>query len=242
MSKKIIQKILGVTLILLIDILIHFCLSTYSQITSLFHPYLRDILIQLTMFISGLCLYLLFTKGHIKDIGFHRSDYLPIKRSFYFIFLWMVIALTLAYVIVYFFDQTTWNMLTQQSPSTLIDFVISILKTGILPGISEETLYRGALLMLFLYHPWKNQNTPSKTYHFFLIVLSATIFTLAHLNHTFFPWKISYDRYQLFTSFALGAIQSHYFIKTRNLIIPIIIHNAWNILSFLMFQLLLILF
>jgi membrane protease YdiL (CAAX protease family) len=112
--------------------------------------------------------------------------------------------------------------------------------TGILPGIAEETLYRGALVSLFLFGVWNKNEEVKKEKMLFIILISAFIFSLAHVNILFDPFRITYDIYQLVTAFIMGSIEAYVFIKTRNLWGSILIHNIWNIMVLIVVQLIIL--
>ncbi|EIE27390.1 Abi-domain-containing protein [Coccomyxa subellipsoidea C-169] len=79
--------------------------------------------------------------------------------------------------------------------------------TGILAPFLEETVFRGFLLTTLT----KWMPTPAA------VVLSATAFGLAHLSPRDLPQLI-----------ALGTLLGFSYVRSRNLLTPMIIHGAWN--------------
>ncbi len=79
--------------------------------------------------------------------------------------------------------------------------------TGVLAPLLEETVFRGFLLTTLT----KWMPTPAA------VVLSATAFGLAHLSPQDLPQLI-----------ALGTLLGFSYVRSRNLLTPMVIHGAWN--------------
>lgn len=101
--------------------------------------------------------------------------------------------------------------------------------TVIFVGLTEEIVFRGWLLNAFL----KNADTDKKRY--IAIGVNAVMFLLIH-----FPsWIRSGDFINNITSFSfiiiivLSVVFSYCFIKTKNIVVPMIIHSVYDLLIFM---------
>ena len=241
--KNKIKLISGLILILLVDVFIHVVIYLLrgSELLSTYNGYF-NVLVQLFMLGVGLLLYKLFTKEKIADMGFYRQDRQKIGKYFVIFLILGPIALFISYFLVYLFDSYTWSSLIHSTPYTFGGFIVKSLQTAVLPGICEETLYRGALIGLFFAVPWKQNQPISKKMMIVVIIISSVIFSFAHVNWNFQPFSITYDPYQLLTALLLGSFEAYVFVKTRNIWGSILIHNAYNFLSLVVFQLVMVLF
>jgi membrane protease YdiL (CAAX protease family) len=89
-------------------------------------------------------------------------------------------------------------------------FIVSIFLVGIIPGLTEEMLFRGIILN-GLEKNYSNKKA---------ILISALLFGIIHLN----PW-------QFVTAFIIGVISAWICIKTKSIILCIYMHIFNNILS-----------
>ncbi len=232
MLKKILPYILPLLYIIFLDIFLQILVDNIYLWLNDFNEKILVIKIFSQLFMLGFAIlgYKLFIGGKIKDIGFKRADRLPVKRIILIFLIVFLLILISFYLMLYFVDPITWsNLINDSLPSTSI-IIKDLLFTGTLPGLCEETLYRGFLLMLFVKGSWDNNQKISSSKTIILALISAFIFMVAHLSYTFETFKIYYDSYQLLTSFVLGFVQAFVFLKTRNLWGSIIIHNSSNVL------------
>jgi membrane protease YdiL (CAAX protease family) len=95
----------------------------------------------------------------------------------------------------------------------------------LMPGLSEETLFRG-LMHSYLRRSlprvwcWRQLEIPMAG------CVTALIFTLAHVNFTFIPFRLIHaDALQLITAFVLGIYYSIVYHGTGSLLNPILAHN-----------------
>jgi membrane protease YdiL (CAAX protease family) len=206
----------------------------------IFHAELVNISVQIFMLVAGILIFRLLIDKNILEIGYLRKDRKPIGKYVLFFSLASVIGLALSHTFVYFFDRASFLEVANGRLLGFGEFIESALMTGVLPGLAEETLYRGALISLFLYGLWKTDRNLGNKKMVLLIMISAFIFTLAHMNILFDPFQITYDIYQLITAMIMGSIEAYVFIKTRNLWGSILIHNIWNVLVLLAGQLIIL--
>ena len=103
------------------------------------------------------------------------------------------------------------GLTTYQLDFTITDFIEQV----ILPPISEEIVFRGVFLGIFLTF-WKDRIHSS-------VHLTALIFAVAH-----FPEFII----QFIWIYIGGLIYGYAYAKTRAIYFPILLHALWNVLAF----------
>ena len=99
-----------------------------------------------------------------------------------------------------------------KEPYSFFYYIATFISICILAPIWEELFFRGILLRRFLVK-WRAP---------FSIFLSSLVFALIHLN----PANIIY-------AFVLGMLFGYVYLKTQNIIVPIILHAVTNGISFL---------
>lgn len=111
-------------------------------------------------------------------------------------------------------------------PATARSITGNLLFMFTMPGISEELLFR-SLTTAILDRSWKGEvrfsgfTVPSAD------VISAIVFSLAHIGFTASPFRITHlDPMQLTIAFALGIFYSVMYRNTGSLLGPILAHNA----------------
>jgi len=107
----------------------------------------------------------------------------------------------------------------------------------IMPGLSEETLFRG-FVMVVLGQSWKGILTIGKLTVPVSGLLAALIFTYAHISYTIFPLKIHFNTGQLIAAFGLGIFYAVVFYKTKSLLGSILCHNISDGVGFVIVWLL----
>ncbi|WP_339171788.1 type II CAAX endopeptidase family protein [Solibacillus sp. FSL R5-0691] len=98
-------------------------------------------------------------------------------------------------------------------PSLLV-YILFFINICILAPIYEEMLFRGILLRRFTLR-WSPQKS---------IIISSIIFGIIHLN----PINAVF-------AFALGCVLGYAYLKTKNIVIPILLHSFNNFLAYLQF-------
>lgn len=98
-------------------------------------------------------------------------------------------------------------------PSLLV-YILFFINICILAPIYEEMLFRGILLRRFTLR-WSPQKS---------IIVSSIIFGIIHLN----PINAVF-------AFALGCVLGYAYLKTKNIVIPILLHSFNNFLAYLQF-------
>ena len=106
-----------------------------------------------------------------------------------------------------------------------------------MPGLSEETLFRG-FAMVVLGQSWKGVLTIGKLTLPVSGLLAAVIFTYAHISYTIFPLKFYFNTGQLIAAFGLGIFYAIVFYKTKSLLGSILCHNISDGLGFIIVWLL----
>jgi len=110
----------------------------------------------------------------------------------------------------------------------------------IMPGLSEEALFRG-FAMIVLGQSWKGLIHIGKLTLPVSGLIASLIFTYAHISYTLFPLKFYFSMGQLIAAFALGIFYAIVFYKTKSLLGSILCHNISDGLGFLIVYLLTIL-
>ena len=96
----------------------------------------------------------------------------------------------------------------------------------IMPGISEEILFR-ALVIGILLNSWTGKIKPGSFEVSHAGFIAAIIFTLAHVGFVFHPFQIDYiEPMQLVFAFGLGIFYAVMFDRTGSLLGPILVHSA----------------
>ncbi len=95
-------------------------------------------------------------------------------------------------------------------PDNLIDLIFTLVSVGLIAPICEELLFRGFLLDYLL------------RYNNFLIsnIFQSILFGIAHMN----PFQLLY-------AIPIGFLFGWFYYKTKNFLIPILLHIATNTIS-----------
>lgn len=219
--------IIGVLILIVFDFLFEVFLISTRDMIAIDSYLLTGVYQQLFMFATGVILTLVF---------FKRIPYQILKRFkvnfkyvLYFTLLFPI-GLTAVYLLVYLFDTQTWSTLTQYQVNDVSLLRDTIIFQSVFPGLGEEVLFRGFGLTLLLngYFLFNKKDSKSKVFGSLLFI--SMIFSIAHISYRFNPFSIAYDSYQLFTAFAIGMIEGYAFYKSRNIIVPIMIHNISNLM------------
>lgn len=118
------------------------------------------------------------------------------------------------------FEENIRNLLflfpiAEEIPKTaLIVFVLHFINICILAPLWEELFFRGVLLRRFTIK-WSPQKS---------IIVSSILFGLIHLN----PLTIVF-------AFALGCVLGYAYLKTKSIVVPIVLHSFSNFLAFIQF-------
>jgi uncharacterized protein len=98
----------------------------------------------------------------------------------------------------------------------------------ILTGLSEEILFRG-FIHTFLAKYFTKIRTRGKIEMPDAGILTAVLFTIAHIGFTIYPFEIWYiEPLQLVQAFVLGLFYSWAYHRTGSLLAPILAHNVSN--------------
>ena len=118
------------------------------------------------------------------------------------------------------FEENIRNLLflfpiAEEIPKTaLIVFVLHFINICILAPLWEELFFRGILLRRFTIK-WSPQKS---------IIVSSILFGLIHLN----PLTIVF-------AFALGCVLGYAYLKTKSIVVPIVLHSFSNFLAFIQY-------
>lgn len=140
------------------------------------------------------------------------------KLSFLPTFLFILVGISLLFLLNYFISFCTMSLNLLGKPSSTLsykisnwkNYLISILSLCVFPAIGEELLFRGIVL-----------NSMEKKGKILSVVISSILFSAFHLNLS-----------QLFYPILFGMILGIAYLVTDNILVPILIHffnNAVNI-------------
>jgi membrane protease YdiL (CAAX protease family) len=219
--------IVGILILIVFDFLFELFLISTRDMIVIDSYLLIGIYQQLIMFVTGVILTLVFFKSIPYQIFKGLKDNL--KYVFYFALLFPI-GLALVYLLVYLFDTQTWITLTNYQISDISRLRDTVIFQSVFPGLGEEVLFRGFGLVLLLNGYFIYGKKVSKNKVFGSLILISLIFSIAHVSYRFNPFSITYDSYQLFTALILGMIEGYAFYKSRNIIVPILIHNISNLM------------
>ena len=97
-----------------------------------------------------------------------------------------------------------------------------------LSGPSEEILFRALPIAVFA----RILNEEDKTVSWASVIITAFLFSLAHISWSLTPPSMSFDTIQLLYCFAVGTAYGVVFMKTKSVVYPMIMHSMSNIISF----------
>ncbi|AUD65908.1 hypothetical protein BK011_09505 [Tenericutes bacterium MZ-XQ] len=219
--------IIGILILAVFDFLFELFLIFTRDMIVLDSYLLTGIYQQLIMFVTGVILTLVCFKSVPYQVFKGLKDNL--KYVFYFVLLFPI-GLSVVYLLVYLFDTQTWLTLTNYQISDMSRLRDTVIFQSVFPGLGEEVLFRGFGLTLLLNGYFIYGKKVSKRKVFGSLILISLIFSAAHVSYRFHPFSMTYDSYQLFTALILGMIEGYAFYKSRNIIIPILIHNISNLM------------
>ena len=188
-------------------------------------------IIQLLLALSAMLLY---PDLKMRDWGFNlENSNLSLRIFLKFSLGWLIFYSIGAFItlkmsgqtVVYPFHLTTRNVLGYSGFMFLM------------PGLSEETLFRG-FVMVVLGQSWKGIVNIGKLTIPESGILAAFIFTYAHINYTIFPFKFYFSTGQLIAAFGLGMFYAIILYKTKSLLGSILCHNISDGLGFIIVYLL----
>lgn len=118
--------------------------------------------------------------------------------------------------------------------SNIVIPTIDVLLMGILlalgPGISEEILFRG-IMISYLMKFFRNSKSI-----YGILILSALIFGLIHIANVVVGAPLDSSIFQAFYTFALGIMFGAVYLRTGNLLVPIIFHSIIDIIGISFFN------
>ncbi|MGN0538199.1 MAG: lysostaphin resistance A-like protein [Acutalibacteraceae bacterium] len=96
----------------------------------------------------------------------------------------------------------------------------------LLSGTSEEILFRALPISVLGYILGEHENNK----HRLEIVVSAFLFSMAHISWNINPFTVSFSWFQLIYAFILGLAYGITYVKSKSIIYPIIMHGLSNFL------------
>lgn len=150
-----------------------------------------------------------------------RKSKVGIKYTAFFILAMLI------YVLVMYMARYSPNSITPFSyPLNKTNIIGTLGFLSLLSGVSEEILFRALPITLFSYMLNYDKNDKA----LLVIVSSAALFSIAHIQWTLIPFTIVANWVQLLSTFILGIIYGITFRKTNSIIYPMIMHSMGNVL------------
>lgn len=96
----------------------------------------------------------------------------------------------------------------------------------LLSGTSEEILFRAFPIAVlgYVFHKYEYKSCTLE------IIVSALLFSIAHISWSISPFTISFSWFQLIYAFVLGLIYGITYVKSKSIIYPMIMHGLSNFL------------
>ncbi len=189
-------------------------------------------LIQLSL---AIFIFKIVYRENISKLGINLKNIkLSLKIFFLFTIIWILLTFTFL-IATYIFNKSLWyNYLHTPLPSK--EYILAYLGfAAIFPGIGEETLFRGLLIFIFLRAGFKGSIKIKKINISYVAILTAIIFTFAHVYYKIYPFEILHINYiQLLMAFSCGIYYAVVYEKTESLLCTILSHNYANLITSLL--------
>ena len=208
------KSILILTLFLILNVIISFLLQFFLELN--FYSYeLFKLLLSLTFIIPSIVIYIIF-KSYV-----HFNIYLIKNLTIYFIIFFLSLSLQIIGTVIEVWSMSFipenyknyYDLLKDMLlPKNDLDLFLSLITIGIIAPLCEEFLFRG----LILENLYRNYNA------WFSNIFQAILFGIAHMN----PFQFLY-------AIPIGFLLGWFYIKTKNLWIPISIHIFTNSIAIL---------
>ena len=100
----------------------------------------------------------------------------------------------------------------------------------LLTGLSEEVLFRALPIILLVYSFQNSTMLKNEKLSISLEnIISALLFTLAHVSWSLNPFSVSASWIQLILSMALGLWYGIAYQQSKSIMYPIAMHSIWNV-------------
>jgi membrane protease YdiL (CAAX protease family) len=163
----------------------------------------------------------IFSKGKIGSYGFK----LPIKLSYFKLFVWIIIIHILMITPFLFYD-----LQGEKHPVSYMKFGEIVLITWILSPFAEEFIFRG-MTQSFMY-PLKHIEIKVKSVNFsYPVIFTAFLFSLAHLPLLFRGVDFVLGISILFSTFSFGILFGYIREKSGSIAPAILSHMIVNIIT-----------
>ena len=160
------------------------------------------------------------------DFGFGFGDK---KIGMEFVKNFTVVALVFA-LIWHLSAQMLGNVRVPNYPLSFNNIVGQLGFQLLLTGPSEEILFRALPMVLLVYSFRKSKVLRNEKQNMSLEnIISALLFTLAHVSWSFNPFSVSASLIQLMLSMMLGLWYGVAYEKSKSIVYPIAMHSIWNV-------------
>lgn len=181
---------------------------------------------------------LILIKVFEKEIYISLNDMFTHKvklKTFLWCFLPVLFYLVCGIILTKYFG-ITWSVRSLREFSSIQDCSFAFAENSwyalVTPAIPEEMVFRAWILNAFL------GNTPTKKQKIIAIILSNILFVAIHLPVYIFVYKypLINTLVSFVSIFVIGSIFSIMFLKSKNIILPIVIHCLWDTFTFTFFN------
>ncbi len=188
--------------------------AVYYFLSALSHRFIQ--------FAIAVGVFVFIFKGKNVKMGFNFEDIISKLKLFRWVFIiWPI--LTLAFFLLATTYIEGFNEYLSNLYPVEVDWFFARLGRDVLllDALAEEVLNRALVISLLSIY-WKKSHA---------VVLSVPIFSLAHIQVELFPFAvIGYDIIQLCLTMFTGGLFAYSYVKTKNLIVPVLLHGYTNMI------------
>lgn len=165
-------------------------------------------------FIIPLIICIILKKKCNINLGLEFKEH---KKGILFILISIVFALVIQTIVLLFNNP-------YQEESLLSYFIFQFFFSG----LGEEIIYRSLSLGLMIYFCGKANIKIGKLNIHLGLILSALLFSIAHISISFNPFELNYSYLQLGVAFIMGIVYGLCYIKTKSVWYCMIAHSVYN--------------
>ena len=177
--------------------------------------------------IAALVLILILARLTKRDFGLHAGDHKSGLRSFLRFTAIFSGYTAVSYAILFFLGALP----VHHFPLNAQNVTGTLLFQLLLSGPSEELMFRALPITMLVFAYGKSVDIRlGKFYISVQNVVTALLFSLAHVRWSLSPFEINADIFQLAYAFVLGAISGYVYQKSKSVLYPMMMHSFSNVL------------
>lgn len=176
----------------------------------------------------ALLIIIILSKIYKIDFGFHLGDKNLGMKNVIVFFIGILIYTIISYGIAYLINQIS----QYEYPLNIKNVLGSLGFQLLLSGPSEEILFRALPITIITF--WSSIGKEIKIAKCnipFETIISAVLFSVAHIRWTIYPFSMSMDYFQLVYAFILGIIYGNAYQKSGSVTYPMIMHSITNVIA-----------